>query len=109
MEKQGIPVVCVISNDSAWGMIRLQQARDRADEVGEKGQANTELAPLRAYEKIVSMWDGHGEMVTDPEEIIPAIKRAAANGKPSIVNVQIDHVSMSPFIGGYGAMVRADK
>jgi thiamine pyrophosphate-dependent acetolactate synthase large subunit-like protein len=75
----------------------------------EKGQVNTELAPMRAYEKMVSMWDGHGEAVKDPNDIIPAIRRAVANGKPSIINVEVDHESMSPFIGGYSAMVRADK
>jgi hypothetical protein len=35
-------------------------------------------------------WGGHAEMVTDPEEILPAIQRAAANGKPSIINVEVD-------------------
>jgi len=29
-------------------------------------------------------------MVTDPGKIIPAIKRAAANGKPSFTNVEVD-------------------
>ena len=64
---------------------------------------------MRAYEKMVSMWDGHGEKVTDPAEIVPAIKRAVANGKPSIINVEVDHISPSPFIGGYAAMTRTDK
>ncbi len=105
MEKLGIPCVCVISNDSAWGMIRLEYKHYHP----EKGQVNTELAPMRAYEKMVSMWDGHGEAVKDPNDIIPAIRRAVANGKPSIINVEVDHESMSPFIGGYSAMVRADK
>jgi acetolactate synthase-1/2/3 large subunit len=109
MAKLGVPMVCVISNDSAWGMIRLAERFIRADEIKEKGQANTELHHMRAYEKIVSMWDGHGEMVTDPEEIVPAIKRAVANGKPSIINVEVDKVSLSPFIGGYAAMVKTDK
>ena len=109
LEKLGVPVVCVISNDSAWGMIRLSEERVRADQIAAMGHVNTELAPMRAYEKIVSMWGGHGEVVTDPAEIIPAIKRAVANGKPSIINVEIDHESMSPMIGGYSAMLRADK
>jgi len=109
MERLGIPVVCVISNDSAWGMIRLEQRWVRPEEVENNGQCNTELHHMRAYEKIVSMWDGHGERVTDPEEIVPAIKRAVANGKPSIINVEIDKVSPSPFIGGYAAMTKTDK
>jgi thiamine pyrophosphate-dependent acetolactate synthase large subunit-like protein len=55
------------------------------------------------------MWDGHGERVTAPEEIIPAIKRAAANGKPSIINVEIDQVSLSPFIAGYASMLKSSE
>jgi acetolactate synthase-1/2/3 large subunit len=109
MSRLGIPVVCVISNDSAWGMIRLEQRWTRPEEIKGKGQCNTELHHMRAYEKMTAMWDGHGEMVTDPEEIVPAIKRAAANGKPSIINVKVDKVSPSPFISGYAAMVKTDK
>ena len=51
------------------------------------------------------MWDGYGEKVTDPEEILPAIRRATANGKPSIINVEVDNESLSPFIAGYANMV----
>jgi len=109
MARLGIPMICVISNDSAWGMIRLAERWTRPEEIKEKGQCNTELYPMRAYEKMTAMWDGHGEVVTNPSEILPAIKRAAANGKPSIINVEVDHVSPSPFIGGYAAMVKTDK
>jgi acetolactate synthase I/II/III large subunit len=105
MAKLGIPVVCVISNDSAWGMIRLVEKYIRPDEVATKGHCNVELHHMRAYEKIVAMWEGHGESVTDPAQIIPAIKRAVANGKPSIINVEVDKVSLSPFIAGYANMV----
>ena len=91
MAKLGIPVVCVISNDSAWGMIRRgEKGGRRAKEVEEQGHCNVELPHMRAYEKMAAVYDGHGEMVTDPEEIVPAIKRAVANGKPSIINVEVD-------------------
>jgi acetolactate synthase-1/2/3 large subunit len=109
MARLGIPVVCVISNDSAWGMIRLEQRWVRPDEVEKNGQCNVELQHMRAYEKMTAMWEGYGEMVTDPAEIVPAIKRAVANGKPSIINVEVDKVSPSPFIGGYAAMTKTDK
>lgn len=109
MARRGVPVVCVISNDSAWGMIRLWVRHTQPKLVEEQGQCNTELFDMRDYHKMVSMWEGHGEKVTDPEDIVPAIKRAAANGKPSIVNVEVDHVSPSPFIAGYAAMTKTDK
>ncbi len=105
MARLGIPVVCVISNDSAWGMISLVEQYIRPNEIATRGQCNTELHHMRAYEKMVAMWDGYGEKVTDPEEIVPAIRRAAANGKPSIINVEVDNESLSPFIAGYANMV----
>lgn len=105
MARLGIPMVCVISNDSAWGMISLVEQYLRPQEIATGGQCNTELHPMRAYEKMVAMWDGYGEQVTAPEGILPAIRRAAANGKPSIINVAVDNESLSPFIAGYATMV----
>lgn len=109
MARFGIPVVCVISNDSAWGMIRLAERFIRPDEIEAKGQCNVELHHMRAYEKMTAMWDGYGERVTDPAEIIPAIKRAAATGKPSIINVEVDKVSLSPMIAGFANMVKPNE
>jgi acetolactate synthase I/II/III large subunit len=106
MARLGIPVVCVISNDSGWGMIKMAEKYIRPQEIEEKGSCNVDLEHMRAYEKIVSMWGGHGECVTDPEEIIPAIRRAVANGKPSIINVEVDKVSLSPMIAGYAESVK---
>lgn len=99
MARLGIPAVVVISNDGAWGMIRLDEKHNTPEEVESYGHCNTELidaqGKIRAYELMVAMWGGHGEMVCDPEEIIPAIKRAAANGKPSIINVEVDREVLS--------------
>lgn len=106
MARLGIPVVCVISNDSSWGMISLVEKYIRPEEIAQRGSCNTDLHPMRAYEKMVAMWDGYGEQVTDPEAILPAIERAAANGKPSIVNVHVDNESLSPFIAPYAEMVK---
>jgi acetolactate synthase-1/2/3 large subunit len=106
MARLGIPVVCVISNDSSWGMISLVEKVVRPEEIARNGPCNTDLHPMRAYEKMVAMWDGYGEQVSDPEGILPAIERAAANGRPSIVNVQVDNESLSPFIAPYAEMVK---
>jgi acetolactate synthase-1/2/3 large subunit len=106
MARLGIPVVIVISNNSAWGMISMAEAYVRPDDIASNGHCNVTLPHMVAYEKMAEMWGGHGEKVTDPEEIIPAIRRAAANGKPSIVNVEVDDVSLSPFIAGYANMLK---
>ncbi|HHW40658.1 MAG TPA: thiamine pyrophosphate-binding protein [Syntrophomonadaceae bacterium] len=100
--KQGIPVVCVISNDSSWGMIKLSETFIHPEEV-KKGHVATELAYLRRYDKMVAMWDGYGELVTKPEDIISAIKKGAESGKPAIINVEVDRMNMSPVTKSFGA------
>ncbi len=95
MCRYNIPVVCVISNDSAWGMIKLLENIRNPEEVA-KGHVGVDLYDFRAYEKLASIWDGYGERVTRPEEIIPAIRRGFASGKPAIINVEVDHINITP-------------
>ncbi|MHA1931557.1 MAG: thiamine pyrophosphate-binding protein [Promethearchaeota archaeon] len=98
MARLGIPAVVVISNDAAWGMIRLEEKINTPKEVEGFGHCNTELldeGQIRKYELMAAMWGGHGELVRDPEQIVPAIKRAATNGKASIINVEVDREVLS--------------
>ena len=41
------------------------------------------------YDKIVEAMGGHGEHVTEPDGIRPALERAFASGKPALVNVEM--------------------
>lgn len=82
----GLPIVTVIGNDGQWGEIRLPQIAL----MGEERAVATELAPNVHYEKVAEAFGGYGEFVTEPNEIVPAIRRAFASGKPAILNVMID-------------------
>jgi len=77
-----LPVVAVIVNDGAWGMIKAAQigmyGRDRL--------VASELGHVR-YDKWVEGFGGHGEFVDKPADIRPALQRALASGKPACVNV----------------------
>ncbi len=46
------------------------------------------------YEKVAAAWGGYGELVTDPNEIIPAIRRAQVSGNPAIINVRSGMISL---------------
>jgi acetolactate synthase-1/2/3 large subunit len=94
--RHGIPVVCVISNDSAWGMIKLSEQAKREEYIKEHGHCATTLAEMRAYEKMPEIWGGIGVKVTKIEDIIPAIRKVRDSGLPGIVNVQCDKEAMSP-------------
>jgi acetolactate synthase-1/2/3 large subunit len=91
MLRHKIPVVCVVNNDCAWGMVKHGQELS----IGKERLQCTELG-MRRYDKVVEGLGGHGEFVTEDAQIIPALKRALASGKPACVNVMTDPAVMSP-------------
>jgi acetolactate synthase-1/2/3 large subunit len=80
-----LPMVCVVGNDAAWGQIRIPQIQFH----GEDKSPATLLAPTR-YDKIVEGMGGYGELVTDPDQLIPALERAVKSNTVACVNVMID-------------------
>lgn len=77
--------VVVVGNDAAWGQIRLPQVQM----YGEERSPATKLAPTR-YDRIVEAMGGVGFLVTRPEEIRPALEKAAASGTVACVNAMLD-------------------
>ncbi len=79
-----LPIIGVVGNDAAWGqMMRPQGAIygwDRLEGV---------LLRRTRYDSVVEALGGHGEHVTEPGEIRPALDRCLASGKPALVNVEI--------------------
>ena len=79
-----IPVVIVVSNN---GGIAAHTIQDRS--------FPPDAPPIAAlipadYERMVEMVGGYAERVTDPTEIRPAMERAFASGKVSLLNVITD-------------------
>jgi acetolactate synthase-1/2/3 large subunit len=91
MVRHNIPVICVVNNDCAWGMIKHSQEMS----IGHDRCTCAELG-LRHYEKLVEGLGGYGELVEKDEDIIPTLKRAVASGKPACINVLTDPTVLSP-------------
>ena len=91
-----MPVVSVVGNDRQWGQILVGQEKM----YGEERVVATRLADTARYDKVVEALGGHGEYVTEPDDIFPAIERAFASGKPACVNVIIDQ-KPDGVTGGY--------
>jgi len=89
--RHNIPIICVVNNDCAWGMIKHSQEMS----IGKDRCTCAELG-MRHYEKMVEGLDGYGELVTKDEEIVPALKRALDSGKPACLNVITDPSVTSP-------------
>ncbi|MDR2089462.1 MAG: thiamine pyrophosphate-binding protein [Clostridiales Family XIII bacterium] len=100
MARFGMRIICVVSNDAQWGMVKMAETMRSADEV-KQGYIATTLVERR-YEKIAEALGGYGEYVEDIKEVIPAIKRAYHSGKPSIINVRVADGYPCPFTVMYG-------
>ena len=73
-----VPVLVVISNNGGW----------TADPQGTKPGRNLGYA---RYDRMAEAFGAHGEYVEKPHDIRPALDRAAASGKPAVVNVITDY------------------
>ncbi|HLW46359.1 MAG TPA: thiamine pyrophosphate-binding protein [bacterium] len=71
-----LPVVCVVSNNGGW------TATDRF-------KIGRDLGFTR-YDLMFGAIGCHAEYVEDPDLIRPALERAAASGRPAVVNVRTD-------------------
>lgn len=89
--KHNLPFVTVISNDQAWGMCKRGQKLI----FGPDRVIGTELGMVH-YERLVEDLGGHGEFVTEPQGVIPALERALNSGKVACLNVMTDPEAISP-------------
>lgn len=100
-----LPLVIVVNDDHALGaeMAAHMQHIGHGIEVS--------FAPVR-YDQMAQAMGGHGEYVEKLEEIQPAIRRAFASGKPSIVQVVTDpdanHRYPHPYASARASWINAD-
>ena len=90
--RYNLPVIVIIGNDARWNAEYQLQLRH----YGPDRTVGCELMPSR-YDKLAAALGGHGEFVQHPDELAPALQRAAASGVPACVNVRIKSVSAPTF------------
>ena len=83
MVRHGLPIVGVMGNDGVWANIKTLHKAFFPDRV-----AAADLG-RRPYHDVVTALGGHGEMVTHPADIRPALERAVASGLPALINVHL--------------------
>ena len=82
--RHGVPVVGVMGNNGIWGLEKHPMEFLYGYSVA------AELQPGCRYDEVVRALGGHGELVTTPDELRPALERAFSSGKPALVNVLTD-------------------
>jgi acetolactate synthase-1/2/3 large subunit len=84
------PVVAIVGNNGIWALERVAMRMLYGYDVV------AEFRPGIRYDEVVTALGGHGELVSSPEEIGPAIDRALAAGVPALVNVLTDPADVYP-------------
>ena len=79
-----LPVVMICGNNGAWGLEKHPMQALYGYDVA------ADLQPRCRYDGVVRALGGAGEIVTRPDGIAPALRRAFASGVPYLVNVITD-------------------
>jgi thiamine pyrophosphate-dependent acetolactate synthase large subunit-like protein len=83
--RYGLNYVAVIGNDACWNA----EYQIALKSYGSERAQGLDLLPTR-YGAAVAALGGHGEDVTQFEQLVPALNRAQKAGKPACVNVLIE-------------------
>jgi acetolactate synthase I/II/III large subunit len=82
--RHNVPVVSVIGNNGIWALEKHPMEALYGYSVV------AELRPETRYDEVVRALGGHGELVSTPGELWPALTRALGSGLPAVVNVLTD-------------------
>jgi thiamine pyrophosphate-dependent acetolactate synthase large subunit-like protein len=93
-----LPVVTVIHNNESWGVIRQGQMKQFGSEFGTALEGTDYAAIARAF-------GCHGERVSVPDDVAPAIERGLASGLPAVIDCRTRFVP-HPAMAAFGSMNR---
>jgi acetolactate synthase I/II/III large subunit len=82
--RHGVQVVSVIGNNGIWALEKHPMEALYGYSVV------ADLRPGTRYDEVVAALGGHGELVSAPDELRPALERAFSCGRPAVVNVLTD-------------------
>jgi len=80
--RQRLPFVCVVADDSAWGIVISMSRRRGTAPVGAK------LGPIQ-FAKVAQGFGARGVLIKDPEQLPAAIREGFSADRPTLIHVPI--------------------
>ena len=96
--RHALPVITLVHNNEAWGIIRAGQRKQYDFEFGTSLEGTDYAAIARGF-------GCHGDTVTQAGEVAPAIERARASGLPAVIDCRTRFVP-HPCLPAFGSMNR---
>jgi acetolactate synthase I/II/III large subunit len=84
LARHGVAVVAIVGNNGIWALEKHPQEAIYGYSVA------ADLRPQTRYDQVAEALGCHGELVSTPAELRPALERAFAAGGPALVNVLTD-------------------
>jgi len=81
--RQGLPFVCVIADDKAWGIVVSNMRKMGKPMVGAK------LGPIR-FDQVAEGFGARGLRIDDPKELPKAIREGFRADRPTLIHVPIE-------------------
>jgi acetolactate synthase-1/2/3 large subunit len=82
--------IFIVVNNGMYGTIRMHQERSYPGRVSGTALTNPDFAVL------ASAYGLHGDCVDTTAEFAPAFERAAASGRPSLIEIRVDPDALTP-------------
>ena len=80
----GVAPIVLVFNNQMYGTIRMYQERSYPGRVSGTALTNPDFA------RLIEAFGGHGETVTETAQFADAFTRAAASGKPALIELVMD-------------------
>jgi acetolactate synthase-1/2/3 large subunit len=84
LARHGVAVLGLMGNNGVWGLEKHPMEMLYGYSVA------ADLTPATRYDQVAEALGCHGELVSAPAQLRPALDRALSSGKPSLVNVLTD-------------------
>jgi|AMFO01.1.fsa_nt_gi Thiamine pyrophosphate-requiring enzymes [acetolactate synthase, pyruvate dehydrogenase (cytochrome), glyoxylate carboligase, phosphonopyruvate decarboxylase] len=97
--RNDLPVIYLVLCDRQWGMVKMTQQFQMKPlktlirkSLGPEETINTDLGEIR-FDLLAESMGAHGERVSAPEELEPALRRCLEGGRCSVIHVDVDPVA----------------
>jgi acetolactate synthase-1/2/3 large subunit len=97
--RNDLPVIYLVVCDRQWGMVKMTQQFQMKPlktlvmkSLSPEETINTDLGEIR-FDLLAQSMGAHGERVSSPDELEPAIRRCLDTGRCSVIHVDVDPVA----------------
>lgn len=96
--RKKLPIVCIVGCDYSWG---LEVAVYKGAFGPQSPETEAHWGDYVRLDKVAEGFGAYGQFVDRAEDIVPAVQRALASGRPSVIQIPIDALANATEVPGF--------